>query len=312
MRIEEIKFGDYTAKINLDRGANCISLRNRKHGAVILREPDYSAELDNPYLYGMPILFPVNRIEGGSFEFEGRTYTFPVNEPKTGCHLHGELHHTPFELVKRSESRIVCRFRADAERPYLGFPHAFEITVSYRLSLGGLTHVTKVKNLSDSNMPVFIGFHTTFNSSFIDGAKKENIRARVDILREFERNMDTYLPTGKEPAPDEVTRFLNSGEFNPFSRPISRHYESGPSGAMALCDRESGVSVMYRSSANLGYRLIYNGQADGYICLEPQSCIANCQNSPFERDSVGFDFIAPGETKTYKSRIFLTKSKICK
>ena len=78
--IYKISCGDYTAEINLSRGANCISLRNRKYGAVILREPDYSKELDNPYLYGMPILYPVNRISGGKFEFEGREYVFPINE----------------------------------------------------------------------------------------------------------------------------------------------------------------------------------------------------------------------------------------
>ena len=67
MNIYEITSGEYSAKINLSRGANCISLRNMRYHALILREPDYSSELDNPYLYGMPILFPVNRIDGGCF-----------------------------------------------------------------------------------------------------------------------------------------------------------------------------------------------------------------------------------------------------
>ena len=71
-RIYEIKHGDYTAKINLSRGANCVSLRNKKYNAVILREPDYDKVPDNPYLYGMPILYPANRISGGRFEFEKR------------------------------------------------------------------------------------------------------------------------------------------------------------------------------------------------------------------------------------------------
>ena len=65
--IVKILFGEYSAKINITRGANCISLKNSKYNASVLREPDYSKPLDNPYLYGMPILFPVNRIEGGEF-----------------------------------------------------------------------------------------------------------------------------------------------------------------------------------------------------------------------------------------------------
>ena len=81
MNIFEIKNTKYTAKINLSRGGNCISLYNAEWGAHILREPDYT-NLDNPFLYGMPILFPVNRISGGKFLFEGREYHFPVNRSR--------------------------------------------------------------------------------------------------------------------------------------------------------------------------------------------------------------------------------------
>ena len=62
--------GGYSAVINLNRGANCISLRHES-GAVILREPEDPDVLDNPYLYGMPILFPVNRIDNGCFTVAG-------------------------------------------------------------------------------------------------------------------------------------------------------------------------------------------------------------------------------------------------
>ena len=130
MDIRELRGGGYSAFINLSRGANCIGLRHESYGARILREPDYRAgELDNPYLYGMPILFPVNRISGGCFSFEGREYVFPINEPATECHLHGELHRAPFSVLEQSDDRIVCSFRADKERPYLSFPHEFEVII---------------------------------------------------------------------------------------------------------------------------------------------------------------------------------------
>ena len=69
--IEIIKSNNYIAQINVSRGANCISLRHEGYGAKILREPEYT-RLDNPYLYGMPILYPNNRISGGRFSFENR------------------------------------------------------------------------------------------------------------------------------------------------------------------------------------------------------------------------------------------------
>ena len=109
MDIREISAYGFSAKINLTRGACCISLRCENY--EILREPDYS-RLDNPYLYGMPLLFPVNRIEGGSFVFEDRAYEFPINEPKTGCHLHGTLHETPFTLLEQGDGYLRARYSA--------------------------------------------------------------------------------------------------------------------------------------------------------------------------------------------------------
>ena len=74
-RVVNLSSGAYTAKINLSRGANCIALRNAKYQATILREPNYDA-LDNPYLYGMPILYPNNHISDGKFLLrDGNTFS---------------------------------------------------------------------------------------------------------------------------------------------------------------------------------------------------------------------------------------------
>ena len=295
----DIKCGAYTARINLDSGANCISLRNDKYGAKILREP--GEVVDNPYLYGMPVLFPVNRISGGRFSFEGREYVFPINEPDTLCHLHGTLHRTAFELLEKTDSKLSCIYRADEEKPYLQFPHSFEIQVDYELSQGGLTHTARVHNLSDTNMPVLLGFHTTFNARFYPG--NGPIRVRVPVAVEYERNMKNYLPTGHKPASDAVSTALNTGEFDPFSAPISRHYRGN--GNMVIYDEENDLSVVYEIDEKMPFRLIYNGKADGYICLEPQTSLANSPNSPISREEAGFGWIAPGQTVTYTFRIYV-------
>lgn len=128
-KIIKIQSGDYSAKINLSRGANCISLRNKRYDAKILREPNYSKELDNPYLYGMPILYPVNRISGGSFMFDCRKYIFPINEPNTNCHIHGFLHNSEFKLAEQTENGVICTLESDEIYPK--FPHRFCITRFY-------------------------------------------------------------------------------------------------------------------------------------------------------------------------------------
>ena len=299
----EIAFGYWSAEIDTCRGANCISLKNERYRVSLLREPPECGNLDNPFLYGMPILFPVNRIENGIFEFEGRRYVFQVNEPSTGCHLHGELYKMRFEVLKHEKSLIKCRYHADSSE-YIGFPHSFEIVQEYELKRDGFYHMLTVTNLSEQNMPLFLGFHTTFNTLFAKSSRPENIRVFADISEEYERNMElNYLPTGVKPRFDAVSVSLSDGTYKPFDEKISRHYRG--SGQMSITDIGNCLRVVYENDEKYGFRLIYNGGSDGYICLEPQTCLANCQNSPFSREEGGFDFLQAGESKIYRSRIFL-------
>lgn len=308
--MERIKLenGALSAVIDLSRGANCIALRDARYGAKILREPPEDGALDNPYLYGMPILFPVNRIEGGAFDFEGRRYELPINEPQTGCHLHGELHRTPFLPIEITESRLLCRFEATEDRPYLSFPHAFGIEMEYELSGGVFLHTVRVTNRSEQNMPLMLGFHTTFNTAFA-GGRAEDIRVFADITEEYERNLAVnYLPTGKKPKFDEVSSALAEGNYAPFFAPTSRHYRGN--GNMTIADTAQRLRLVYENDEKYTFRLIYNGGSEGYICLEPQNCLANCANSPFSREEAGFSYLRAGETKIFRSKIYIEEIKL--
>lgn len=295
----KIQYGDYTALINPSRGANCISLRNSRYNAKILREPDLSKKPDNPYLYGMPILYPVNRISGGCFEFEGRTYRFPINEPKTNCHLRGFLHETEFEISKQSGS--FAEFVWEGVYFALG---KLRIKITYSLSEEGLEQITKITNLSENNMPNFLGFHTTFNVPFIIGSDPDNIRLCAETGEEIERD-NNYLPTGKILPCDEINKKINSGTFMPFERVISRNCKSDRNGKIELRDIKHNAKVVYENDKKFGWRLFYNGNADEYICLEPMTCMANRPNAPFERRFGGFDSIPTNTSKEYISKIYL-------
>jgi aldose 1-epimerase len=301
-----LKKGDFSAKINASLGANLISLRNDKLGVKILREPDYSAPLDNPYLYGAPLLFPVNRISGGKFNFEDREFNFPINEQKTGCHLHGELHALPFTIVNNSNSSVTLKFAISKDKPYLCYSEDLEIFVNYKLTKKGIIVKTSFKNNAKVSLPILFGYHTTFNSKFIDNAEPI---VKVSFENEIERNMQNYLPTGKLLEFDSVSNELLSGTFNPLSTPISRHYKCKNNGKIEIFDKTSKLKVVYKNSKNLPFRLIYNGNADGYICLEPQTSMANSPNSPFDRDFAGFNVIKPNKKQIFVSKILLKKGK---
>ena len=117
--------------------------------------------------------------------------------------------------------------------------------------------------------------------------------------------MRVYLPTGRILPEDEITKKLRDGSFQPLGKRISRHYKAEQRGLMELRDLKRNISVVYENDRKFPWRLLYNGNAEEYICLEPMTCIANCQNGPFDRAYAGFDFIKPGTAKKYVSRIFL-------
>ncbi len=302
MNIIEIKNNMYSAKINLSHGGNCISLRHAFYNAQLLREPDYD-NLDSPFLYGMPILFPINRIENGRFTFEGREYVFPINEPNTGCHLHGTLHSEPFTLISQTESSLICAYRSYGK--YLSFPHDFEIKMHYSLTEDGLSHMTEITNLSNTNMPCLLGFHTTFPLPFISETKPEQIFLQAEIGKEIDRDKDKYLSTGKLLMADVITDSLTNGTFQPLKQKISRHYYSNSHGRLVLFDECRHVSIVYQNGENFDYRLIFNGNADSFICLEPQNCFVNAPNTILQTDERGFDIIKPNESQIYHSKLSL-------
>lgn len=301
MNIVKIESGDYMAEINLSRGANCIRFINTKYHVSALREPDYSKEMDNPYLYGMPILFPVNRIHNGRFMFDGREYIFPINEPGTNCHLHGFLHQAAFTLTEQGVNFVRCQYASD--ELYSFFPHKFRIEMFYSVSENGLLHEVCIHNLSEMNMPSFLGFHTTFNVPFVQGASAENVRVCAQIGDEAERDMTNYLPTGNILPGDHICAAFNSGEFAPSKNKISKHYKSDQAGAIELIDTEKRLKIVYRNDEKYGWRLFYNGGSPDFICLEPQTCMANCQNSKLDPTYTGFDYIAPYSCKKYVSQM---------
>ena len=290
MSYYSIRNDKYTAVIH-SIGANCISLRHESLKNGILREPT-SEKKDNPFLYGTPLLFPVNRISNAKFSFDGREYSFPVNEEKTGCHLHGELHQKEFSLISHTEKSLVLALKVKKRQ---GFMHDFEIRIRYSLSKSGLTQKVTVKNFSDKKMPCMLGFHTTFNGNFAGDGK---VSVFASVKEEIERNMQNYLPTGRVLGLDDAGKDLVNGRFS--LKTISKHYRADENVAI-LYNNDKKIKVKYEYDEKYKFRLVY-GTKD-FICLEPQTCIVDAPNLSGKFIDDGFDFVLPFDKKIYYTKI---------
>lgn len=305
-KITEIKNDLVTARINLSRGANLISFVDKRYDASVLREPDYD-NLGNSYIYGMPILFPVNRISEGKFKFQERTYSFPVNEPATGCHLHGILHDKEFTVKEQKEDYLKCEYMIEATE---GFPHKVNVTAEYLLKDCVIEQKITFDNLSEYDMPCLLGFHTTFNVPFVKDSSPDNVLIKCGVSYLIERG-EKYLPTGRVSNNDSVTKALRSGTFKSLQNPISRHYKADNQGEIILCDTKKNVSVIYETDKKFTFRLVYNGDGSEFICLEPQNCMVDAINSHFDDNISKIDVIEAKSKKEYISKLYITKGNEC-
>ena len=299
-----LKNSDYRAVIDTAHGANCIALHNEKYGLSILREVKKGQEKDNPFLYGMPLLFPANRISGGRFTFEGRLYDFGINEEKTACQLHGCLHGLPFTLLDMQKDRVLCALDVCENGLYGSFPHAFRISIEYLLDEQGLTQTVGILNRSNENMPCLLGFHTTFNAQNQEG---DAYLVKAEVGECYERN-EHYLPTGNLIKDDALTNALRNGTFSACGTKISRHYRASGERKMMLTDPNRRFTVLYENDEKYTYRLFFNGEANEYICLEPQNCLIDAINTACPHEGLGFDVIKAGECKIYRSKISLIEN----
>lgn len=293
--IYKLKSHNYEAQIVPEYGMNCIKAVCTSPLVDMLKTPQDVGILgnDDAFLFGMPILFFPNRISNGRFEYEGRKYKLPINEVKLNNFCHGTLHKLPFEVIEYDNEHIKGVFIATENFPYLTFPHSFEFYVEYRIRQNGIYQIVSIKNTSDKNMPVALGFHTTFNLSYRNSIK-------IPASKEIERSFETFLPTGKIYDNFELKRTLNKGNFKPNGRSISKLFElSGRE--MQILDEETMVKVLYIFDEKYKYCMLYSSNGKDHICIEPQTWLTDCPNLGVDRNEYGFDFIQPSEVKVYTS-----------
>ncbi len=306
----EFSKGDYTALLIPSVGANLVRLANTKLGVEILRTPtaeEVETFKTRPQIFGLPLLFPPNRIEDGRYTFEGRTYQYPITIEKENNYHHGIIKGEPFVVSKAIEDeeavKIECRYYANAANDaiYKDFPHAFKCKVVYKLSQKGLKQEVVFENRSEQSMPVGVGFHTPIMIPFA-GGEAADYRMRVAVGEQVELSARN-LPTGKRlPLNEQYAKLRGEGLQVTDCEPIEAGFtlqEIEVDGKLyrgaVVENLKTGVRAFYEVDEKTIYWTIWNnGGQEPYCCPEPQSWVTNAPNAA-NREAVGFAAIAPGE-----------------
>jgi aldose 1-epimerase len=110
-----------------------------------------------------------NRLDGGSYTFEGRDGHAPIDEPERGNAIHGLVRWLPWRVVERDGSRLTLRCEL---RPQPAYPWQLDLEVVYRLGPEGLAVTVEATDRSKAAAPLGVGFHPylTVGTVLIDEA----------------------------------------------------------------------------------------------------------------------------------------------
>jgi aldose 1-epimerase len=134
-----------------------------------------------------------NRLEGGSYAFDGRRHQLPINDAADQAAIHGLVRWAGWTAGEREPHRVVMQH---VLYPRPGYPFTLGLGIEYRLSDAGLRVRTTATNLGTDACPYGAGAHPylTVGTPTVDGA----------ILRAPGRTVlraDAHgIPTGSEPV----------------------------------------------------------------------------------------------------------------
>ena len=269
--------GEWQAIVCPRLGGNIIGLRCG--GEDVLRPLEREADLKiNPYLYGAPILMPANRTKAGRFNFEGREYTLPLNEPIHGNNLHGSVLYEVFDVVEATENSAILRL---IDKDCKSYPFPFSLTVTYLLKEKGLQADYEIKNIGEGNMPLTFCLHTTF-------IEPETFTCPIDMCQEKDEH---HVPTGRYVTLNGIEKEI------PVSSPSKGRIISG---YYRACGNVARVGeYKYSVSNNFDHWIFFNGRGEsGYLCIEPQLGKVNGLNM-----EDGHAVLSSGEKIKFETRI---------
>jgi aldose 1-epimerase len=291
-------------------------------GDVALGLDDYTADTD---FLGATVGRFANRIDGGTFELDGRRYTVPCNQGEVALHGgpdafdHRVFTADPVVDADGARSVTLRRTSPDGEN---GFPGTLEVAVTFTVRDAELA----IEHVATTDAPTVVNITNHAYWNLAGGGTVEDHVVRIPAARYLPVN-PRMIPTG-ELAPVDGTPFdlrepvrigarLRDGHpqlvralgydhtfvLDPASGGLrtAAHVEEARSGrTLTMLTDQPGVQ--FYSGNFLDGSLVLRGgrtarQGDAF-CLEPQG-FPNAPNEPAFPSAV----LRPGET--YRSRIVL-------
>jgi len=116
----------------------------------------YSADEMSSSGRGQVLIPWPNRLQDGTYDFDGQRHQLPLNEPERHNAIHGLVRWAPWTIVEREPDRVTMEH---VLYPQPGYPFSLRIRIEYGLSHGGLKVRTTATNIGSAACPYGSGAH---------------------------------------------------------------------------------------------------------------------------------------------------------
>jgi aldose 1-epimerase len=217
-----------------------------------------------------------NRLENGSYEFDGKRMQLPITEPEHGNAIHGLVRGVTWSVADVAADRAALEYVLE---PQPGYPFALALGIEYALADAGLTVTVTARNMGPEACPYGCGQHPylTLGTATIDTLRLQVPGAVVSF------SDDRGIPVRSAPVDGTEYDFRLGRTIG--GTVLDNAYsglERGDDGRarVLLDDPATGSGLTLWVDESYGHVMIFSGDplpdvARRCIAVEPMTCPPN-------------------------------------
>lgn len=278
-KVVTLKAGSYDLEL-CPEGGGCITAF-RYQGIDVFRpaKDEYWQTYEPRAAASFPLVPFSNRIADGRFDFEGRSYRFPINMPPEPHSIHGDGWKAAWKVEAQEPARAVLSHEPTDT------PFSYSSRLVFDLSENGLTASLEITNAGGKRIPVGFGHHPYFPRT--EGLTLE--MAVTDVWLPDARQ----LPENKQPVP-AAWDFSTEKRLAPLDLD---HGFAGWNGKATMRWPETGIRLTIEADPVFSHVVVYVPAGRDFVCVEPVSHVANAVNlAAAGRTDTGLQVLEPGAT----------------
>lgn len=203
---------------------------------------------------GQPLIPWPNRLHGGSYTWDGRTFPVPLDEPEQGNALHGLCRYRNWAAHDRTDASVTMRLRLHPSPPY---PFTLDLAVGYALTEHGLLVETSATNRSPADAPYAQGAHPYITVGGLLDDAVLTIPADRRLVTD-----DNQIPVGAEPVAGTAFDFRSArrvGDVQIDHAFTDLHRGSDGHAAVVLSAADGSRSVTVWADEGYPYLEVFTG-----------------------------------------------------